>query len=1154
MALTEEQTKRLDKLNFGLGGGFSDFMTNRPKLNPAGSKFLFVGLGGKGCDTIAGLKTDVYKRFKYPKNRTHPNNFEFLAVDADVEHLDNLCRGGFGEIGLSANPADSEICQLYDAQAAERLKPGNRKQIPSYITSWMNPTMNKELQGKGAGGIRQAGRYLLFGEAAFNILKNMLVHKLGKLQAQIQNFTTEELIVYIFAGVSGGTGSGTIIDVPYIIREICRANKWAVKIYGYVFLPDTYEREGKHLKYNAYAALKEIDTLMNIGQMDGAARFRAKYNSGFSVEMRERIFDTCVLISGKQQTGQVKKPERFTRRVVIDNIVNLVAANTRAANGTFLANSFLDNSPTEIQNKVNGLATPKNAHYQYTVIGAGAIILPLEQILCYIAHGSLKLLEEGWNKYAQQADVENLLQWIGISPDQQANAICSMSKVSMRNYTKGIGGPAKKEDVLDNSLYLNLQQMWLQYNTNLYNAWNVAKNKYLSDIIKRLNEYYQRMFQDEDGGIYFLKELLESRVIDGRSFNGVLYRLKTEYKDSIQDLINGEQLVINAAEDEIKNIQNILESPFCVGPLAKGKIEEYREQCINKFNAENRIGLYNTVVTDCLNQIIQWLETKLDNIRSYIDVFTYMKKIIDDNYRMVMSDTMPMADYAGKVLEFSKKGNDPATDQAIAYLDAMLAGKTSAGLTTNLESCLLGNEQKWILKGDGFNPMEVFVAFLEAQYPALPNLTLDKFLNVQYGANGVAAGMAAICTSLQSRAAVTFPVSANLSLTSLPSHRYVTVPAGVANIAGPVGAAAKREGADEVNSVDRNSIYWYNLVIGVPLWALLDIGEYEEAYEKNTVSGMHIQETAEDNWRDLPTLSNQDNWPYADFNPRERKYAKQEEEDVKDYLACGLVRKDASGLYQALCLPENNSVHTGETVIAWCRDAYLQNPLKDAAGNMECGSAFVDELAKENAFETYQVIIPTVYMNVDNTNVHKMIRMNIFLYRRLQETYRLYEKCRELLLAADRERQEAIRTRKQMKRFYDYVRTNIVQIGEDGVLLEKPDGDQEEILYFEDCETETVIPVYIYYAFERFDEIYQEEELSELDEHCKALLENHSQDSRSVYRAASERFMEICADQENRLKKLDFKRACREVGKETEISKAAEFYKKMLALRLGKQN
>lgn len=94
--------------------------------------------------------------------------------------------------------------------------------------------MNQELTGN-VMAYRQAGRYLLFGGTAFPKVEGQLTAKLKKLHNQIIDLTKEQLIVYILAGISGGTGSGTIIDIPYIIRQICQENRWKVKICSYLF-------------------------------------------------------------------------------------------------------------------------------------------------------------------------------------------------------------------------------------------------------------------------------------------------------------------------------------------------------------------------------------------------------------------------------------------------------------------------------------------------------------------------------------------------------------------------------------------------------------------------------------------------------------------------------------------------------------------------------------------------------------------------------------------------------------------------------------------------------------------------------------------------------------------------------------------------------
>ncbi|MEI3188602.1 MAG: hypothetical protein V8S38_02740 [Lachnospiraceae bacterium] len=54
------------------------------------------------------------------------------------------------------------------------------------------------------------------------------------------------------------------------------------------------------------------------------------------------------------------------------------------------------------------------------------------------------------------------------------------------------------------------------------------------------------------------------------------------------------------------------------------------------------------------------------------------------------------------------------------------------------------------------------------------------------------------------------------------------------------------------DSSDRNRIYWYNLVSGIPLFALKDIPDYESAYKAKVDlkdSRIHIFESSKMDWR-----------------------------------------------------------------------------------------------------------------------------------------------------------------------------------------------------------------------------------------------------------------------------------------------------------------
>ena len=1146
MALTSKEKEKLDQLDFTTGGGFSDFLTDKKKLEPTGSKIMFVGLGGKGCNTVAAIKTEVYKRIQCSEDKQRPDNFEYLAIDTDSNTLSQVAKGGGGQIGLSNAPEDMETCQLYDDTAAGKLKAPEK--LPENIKTWINPLMNQELTGSGAGGIRQAGRYLLFGGTAFPKVEGQLRIKLGNLHKQIINPAKEKLIVYIFAGISGGTGSGTIIDIPYIIRQICKNNGWSVKVCSYLFLPDTYPAYGEHLKYNAYAALKEIDTLMNLGQMGGAASFQATYQPGFTVNAQEKIFDSCVLISGKQAgRGAVADPDAYTRKVVVDNIVNMVSDSTitdgTTGNSTFLVNSFLDNSPTEIQSKVvlQPNAVPRNAFYQYMVIGVGALILPLEQILAYIAHGTMDKMVQGWDKHATQSNVEDVLACLHATPEEIRQRINTMSTVPVMEYYKGIGGVAKKQQIRDDSLRNSIKNMWMSKNNPLCDAWDIARNKCQEEIISTLDKKYKSSFQNADKGIYFLKELISFRVVDGNGFNGLKERMQKEYLDAIQGLINGQEYVKQQAESRMKEIQQELDSPI-LGILKEGKlIEEYRSCCVQGLVADNWIEMYRNYAYKCLKEIIAWLDKRLEELQKYIDVFTYMKEIVDKNYDSVMNSTLPTAEYAAAIMDFSKAKEDDDVKKVLTYLDNLMAAKTPEGLVTALEDKLQTTEKLWLHSTEEFSPLKVFVQFIEAQYPNLSNMTLEYFLNLKYGAAGFNTGMLALCSELESKAAVTFPASTTLNLNTLASHRYVLVPSQAANIMAQVVGFTKGQNVAVANGEDQNSIYWYNLIIGVPLFDLLDIDTYEMSYEMCTKEGLHIQETAENNWKDLPALSNQKIWDTPDFNSREREFAEQVEKDVKTYLDCGLIAN--TGLsYVAYCLPENNVKHTPETVLDWCRTTYLTNPILTDAGKIDTGKDFVSQLCTANEFHTYQVQIPSVYMAaINDGNVHELVRMDIFLYRKLQKTYAVYQDCIRLIAEVNDKQQKEKQQKQDLQRFYEYIRTGIIGSNEMSIILTESSGNEIEVLFLGNL-GEVEKGQKWCYAFEAFSKEFTEEQKQYWDSYCKELTEKRDMEVLKMYQKLSDDFInEINACDKN-LKKLETKKKFIDLDMGELLDKFAGYY------------
>lgn len=767
MPLNAEQKKRMDKLDFSMGGGYSDFLTDVNKAAPSDSKFLFIGLGGKGSSVVAGLKTEVYKRIQCPNNKYKPDNFEYLAIDTSTDELKILERGSFGQIKLEKR--DSETFELYDTDFAQNLKDGIEGQ-PEYIKEWINPTLTPDIVGNGAGGNRQSGRSLLF-SVKFDDLKNVLESKLTRLNSLIKNSTREKLIVYIFAGIGGGTGSGTIIDIPYIVREIVKRKQWSANVYGYVFLPDTYSHsvDVEHTRINSYAALQEIDALMSLKDCKG--RFKATYGSMYSIESDKAIFDSCVLVSGKRGTGLVPEPDKFTRRVVIDNIINLVS-NT-STNGNMLANSFLDNNPVQIRNKVMALneTVPKNKFFQYLAIGIGAVELPMDQMMAYLAKGTFDKMRVGWNQHANENDVEQELKNLYTEPKVLGGKILDKSTTPLFSYSKGLMAALssfkKIECIQNGTFFAEVQNLWMAHNVEMFPQWKKYRQICIAEVITTFDDRYKEMFQNPKYGIYYLKELLSWRVIDNQSFNGIRECINADYYAAMNELINGAKKAEGGARRKRLNLEK------------KGAFffpyEEYCKTCVEELVLQDIQTLYDQYVRKCLDELILNIEEKIKDLQAYVDIFTYLEEIVYNNYNTAMKGNMPHAEYTNVLLDFAKKDDDASVKKIIEMLDEQLAQKTAAGLVTALEGKILATETAWLHSEDEFNPVKVFVEFLESQFDRMAGYTLDSFLQLKYNAGELGEAVNNMCDDLQNSASVLFP--AKLPLSNLPHNNYIVIPA-----------------------------------------------------------------------------------------------------------------------------------------------------------------------------------------------------------------------------------------------------------------------------------------------------------------------------------------------------------------------------------------
>lgn len=216
---------------------------------------VLVGLGGTGGKILKAIRKRLNQEFSEEEQQSLP--ISFLYVDSTT--TDRISR----ETGEDMFD-DNEFVYIQGKDIKEVLR--NPSSFPKLAGVIENPEgLMKAIGdvGAAAGQKRRAGR-LLF---AMNVDKYIESIKKTRQNAHSRNTThCAQNRIFIFTGLSGGTGSGSIIDVIAQTRNIDEfRDRKETEIIVFAMVPELTppgraDVAGRYFA-NAYAALKEINDL-----------------------------------------------------------------------------------------------------------------------------------------------------------------------------------------------------------------------------------------------------------------------------------------------------------------------------------------------------------------------------------------------------------------------------------------------------------------------------------------------------------------------------------------------------------------------------------------------------------------------------------------------------------------------------------------------------------------------------------------------------------------------------------------------------------------------------------------------------------------------------------------------------------------------------
>ncbi len=230
---------------------------------------LIIGLGGTGGKVLREFRKRVYEEFRSnePGNKVF---LDYLYVDSSPADLNS--REGWKVVGKSVHLGEAQKVNINGISTSMiqniNMYPGLKSFINSNDKQLIDQHMGPLITAGIGGQRRRLGRMLVANNLADKNNKynfnNMLHAAVGRLQEASEN---NDVTFHICAGLAGGTGSGSIVDVISQIRKKYPYQQatHAFKIRLFVYMPERNmvyaDHDSGFYQANGYAALTELNAI-----------------------------------------------------------------------------------------------------------------------------------------------------------------------------------------------------------------------------------------------------------------------------------------------------------------------------------------------------------------------------------------------------------------------------------------------------------------------------------------------------------------------------------------------------------------------------------------------------------------------------------------------------------------------------------------------------------------------------------------------------------------------------------------------------------------------------------------------------------------------------------------------------------------------------
>jgi ribosomal protein L40E len=275
---------------------------------------VLVGIGGTGTEVLARVRRLVEETYGSLDNFPI---ISFLTVDTDKDYKINNPQAG----GTPFKDNEKLWAKVGGKQVREMVS--HMENYP-WINSWFPSELERNITSleAGAGQIRACGRFALF--CNYHAIQKKFLEAVNRIKGR-ENFMLEKygikvtnnaINVFVTGSLSGGTGSGMLIDMGYCLRHWLKG-EGSPLVTAIVPTPEAFAgiNVGDRVLANGYAALMELNYYS-----DHRTEYVQQFSGGTIDELRSKLapFDFTYLVGTKNGENDFKLEQ--IREMIAQNI------------------------------------------------------------------------------------------------------------------------------------------------------------------------------------------------------------------------------------------------------------------------------------------------------------------------------------------------------------------------------------------------------------------------------------------------------------------------------------------------------------------------------------------------------------------------------------------------------------------------------------------------------------------------------------------------------------------------------------------------------------------------------------------------------------------------------------------------------------------